>query len=385
MVDQDLTLSIETRDRTLKKILEKIIFSSEGFSLLKEPYDQKFDLLIYELSNDVAYDFQDLRYRLETDSIGDVFLVSNDTDRSVLLQAIKLGVKEFFTLPLKEEEFKTALGRYKENFAALCSKEPKKRGQIIDVVGSKGGIGTTTVAVNVAANLALKPEVNSVALFDMNVLFGEVPIFLDLKPQSHWVEIAKNIHRVDSTFLMNILAKHKSGLHVLSSPGYLNGRLQDSSKIMDYLLNILRKNFDFVIIDGGLSYTDTSIRGLKMANKILMVSILNIPCLSNTNKLLESLRDLEPHLEERIQIVINRYIKNSAITLKQAEESLDKKIYWSIPNDYHVTLSAINNGTPLYKYAPKAKVTKSLLDLADKMVSQEDQTKKKRQKFLNLF
>lgn len=185
MTDQLLTLAIEIKNNKLKKNLERMISSMDGFSLQTEAHRQNIDLLIYELGSDVASEFQELQYRLETASIGDVFLMSEDTDRSVLLQAIKIGAKEFFNLPLREEELKDSLERYKKNVSEQGKKVPKKMGQIIDVVGSKGGIGTTTIAVNLAVNLAQKKQVELVTLFDMNALFGEVPTFLDIAPSSH--------------------------------------------------------------------------------------------------------------------------------------------------------------------------------------------------------
>ncbi len=381
MADQPLNLAIETRNNRLRKNLENMIASVDGFSLKAEAQREKIDLLIYELGGDASQEFEELRARLSTGAVGDIFLVSEDTDRSVLLQAIKIGAKEFFSLPLKDEEFRGALEKYKKNATDPDRNKPKKSGKIIHVVGSRGGVGTTTVAVNLAVNLAEGKKYGSVALFDMNTLFGEVPVFLDLQPSFHWIDISKNINRVDATFLMNILAKHKTGLHVLPSPGYLNGRVRDTTHLMNHLLNILRSMFDVTVIDGGVSFTEVSLKGLQMADQILMVSILNIPSLSNTNKLLDSLRDLDPRIEERVQVVINRYLKHSTVTLEDAEKSINRKLYWTIPNDYHVTMSAINQGTPLYKSAPKATVTKSLMDLADTLVSPAAEQKKNRKLF----
>ncbi len=384
MADQPLNLLLETSNSKLRKTLQNMVASVDGFTVLTEPDGQKIDLLIYELGRDTAREFQDLKDRMASGSVGDVFLISEDTDREILLQAIKIGAKEFFTLPLKDEEFRSALENYKKNATDPNRNKPKKIGQIIDVVGSRGGVGTTTVAVNLAVHLARQKDAGSVALFDMNTLFGEVPTFLDLYPSSHWADIAKNINRVDSTFLMNILAEHESGVHVLPSPGYMNGRVRDTSQLMSHLLSMMRSTFDYTIIDGGVSFTEVSLRGLQMADSVLMVSVLNIPSLANINKLLDSLRDLDPRIEERVRVIINRYIKDSAFTLKEAEQSIKKEIYWTIPNDYNVTMSAINQGIPLYKSAPRANVTKNLGELANSLVTRNQQQKKSR-KFFKLL
>ncbi len=102
------------------------------------------------------------------------------------------------------------------------------------MLGSKGGVGTTTVSVNLAVALSNSKR-HSVALLDMNTVFGEIPLFLEIQPKFHWGEITKNIDRLDDTFLMNVLSKHSSGVHILPSPAYLNGHQSPTPEIMERL------------------------------------------------------------------------------------------------------------------------------------------------------
>ncbi|MCG2688045.1 cobyrinic acid a,c-diamide synthase, partial [Candidatus Parcubacteria bacterium] len=168
---------------------------------------------------------------------------------------------------------------------------------------------------------------------DMNLLFGEIPHFLDIEPNYNWGEITKNIFRLDSTFLFNILTKHSTGVHVLPSPGYLSSQNVATPEIMERLLHVMRKMFDFVIIDGGQSMNDISLKILEMSDTVFVVSILSVPCLSNTNKLLKSFYDLGYPPRENINVIINRYLKNSDISLEDAKLAIKHKIFWSIPND----------------------------------------------------
>ena len=92
-------------------------------------------------------------------------------------------------------------------------------------MGSKGGVGTTTIAVNLATSLHELKGSPSVVLVDMNPLLGEIPLFLNIKASFDWGELVKNINRVDSTFLMSILAKHTSGIYVLPAATALDGVL----------------------------------------------------------------------------------------------------------------------------------------------------------------
>ena len=99
------------------------------------------------------------------------------------------------------------------------------------------------------------------------MLFGDIPIFLALKPNYHWGEITKDIARLDATFLMNILSKHSSGVHVLPSPSHLNGNQPVTPETIEHLLSLMQGMFDFVVIDGGQSLNKTSLRILEMSDE----------------------------------------------------------------------------------------------------------------------
>ena len=384
MVDNNtIRIKIEVKQAGLGRKLDEIIGSIGRMHVQRAQDTRRTDLLIFELSDDTANEFQYIESLLNSDAVAEVFLISENSVPAVLLQAIRTGAKEFFPQPLNEEELRQALERFKDRRDKPGRKDPDGIGRIITVIGSKGGVGTTTVAVNLAVNLAGKKSVPpSVALIDMNTLFGEIPLFLELKPGFHWGEITKNIVRLDSTFLMNILTKHLSGVYVLPSPGHLNNREPMIPELVGRLIGFMQRVFDFVIIDGGQSLDESSLKILEMSDIVLLVSLLSLPCLSNTNRLLESFGDLGYLPKERVRIVANRYLKNSDISLRDAEESIGKEVFWTIPNDYKTTMSAINNGKPLFQIASKAPVTKSMEGLADSFFEGEEDQKTKWWSFL---
>jgi pilus assembly protein CpaE len=218
----------------------------------------------------------------------------------------------------------------------------------------------------------------SVILIDMNTLFGEIPLFLEMSPKFHWGEITKNIDRLDNTFLSNILAMHQSGVQVLPSPAYLNGHVRPTPSIMIRLLGLMKQMFDYIIIDGGQATDDTSLKVLEISDSLLLITILSLPCLANTNKLLKSFTDLGYVRPERIKVVLNRNMKKCEISLEDAEAGIGKELYWAIPNDFGNTMAAINNGKPLLDIAPKARITKSIFDLANSLsIPKEEKPKKK--------
>ncbi len=382
MSDNIIRVKIAARNSGLRKKFEEIVASTEGYQVQSSDNKHRPDLLIFEVGTDTEKEFRVIESLLNSNSVGEVFLTSENTEQSVLRNAMRIGAKECFSQPLEKQEVIRALERFKTRRKKSGHQENVKSGQIIDVIGSKGGVGATTIAVNLAVSIAETKKAQSVALVDMNMLFGDIPIFLALKPNYNWGEITKDIARLDATFLMNILSKHSSGVHVLPSPSHLNGNQAVTPETIEHLLSLMQGMFDFVVIDGGQSLNKTSLRILEMSDDVLLVSLLSLPYLANTNKLLTSFANFQYLPKERIKIVINRYLKKSQVSLKDAEDAINRKIFWTIPNDYKTTMSAINQGKALPQFAAKSAVTKNLKELAATLALKEQKGKKRRWNFL---
>jgi pilus assembly protein CpaE len=380
MPDKTLLVHVKVANRIVRKKLEEIIQSDPGLRVRGSGDTRRPDLVIYELGDNTERDFQVLQSLMNSDALGEVFLTSNRTDSQLLLKAMRIGVKEFLPQPLNEQEVRQALAGFKERRGPSGRTGPGKVGRIISVMGSKGGVGTTTVAVNLAVSLAERKTEQSIALVDLNAVVGEIPLFLAVKPSYHWGEIIQNIGRLDSAFLMNIMVRHGSGLYVLPSPNKLNGYPVATPETMQRVLSNLQDMFDVVVIDGGQSMDSAYLKVIEMSDTLLIISILSLPCLHNTHNLLQSLKSLSILPQDRMQVVINRYLKKSDVSIREAEESIRKNIFWSIPNDYKATMSAINQGKPLSQVVRNASVTQSIREMADCLVQEDKGDNKKRPK-----
>jgi pilus assembly protein CpaE len=364
--DKGFTVRLALASHNLTKKLTQVVNSTGEFMVIDAADPRHPDLLILELS-DAEKDIGVAESLLKTGAVSDICLTAESVSPMALMQAMRIGLKEFIAQPFNELEIQAALKRFKERQIGLAVQPGRKLGQIISVFGSKGGVGTTTVSVNLAVSLAKGEGQKSVALLDMNTLFGEIPLFLEMAPKFHWGEITKNIERLDDTFLSNILTQHRTGVQVLPSPAYLNGHVRPTPEIMAKLLGLMRRMFDFVVIDAGQSTNDTALKTLGISDTLLLVSILSLPCLANTNKLLKSLTDMGYVAPDRIKVVLNRYVKKGEISLKDAEAGIGKEIFFTILNEYGATMAAINNGKSLYEIAPKSEITKCFIDLAESL------------------
>jgi pilus assembly protein CpaE len=372
------SVRLEIRNEKVREDLREVVSSVEGFHLQEADPQESCDLLIIEIGDDVNKEVQFIHDIQASGMAREVFLTSSRLEPDFLIQALKTGAKEFFPQPIKKEEVMNALLKFRERKGTRkLGEERKRRGKIINVIGSKGGVGTTTVAVNLATSLIESDESPSVALIDMNLLFGEIPIFLNIESAFNWAEVARNISRLDSTYLMSILSKHPSGVYILPSPTGLDGVHVATPEIIEKLLGMMRNVFDFIVIDGGQSIDDISLKILEMSDLVLLVAILSLPCLTIIKRLLWTFQNLEYPQEENIRIIMSRYHKKSMIPLKDAEESIKKKIFWLIPNDYSTTMSAINQGKTISSVAPAADIAKNFRELAAIFLEKGEKKKEK--------
>ncbi len=372
-------VKLALKNRTVNEDLIKIIRASGGFETILSGDNRKPDLLIYELGKEAEKDIAMIQSILDKNAVGEVFLTCETPEPKILMQAIRIGVNEFFPQPIESEEVKKALELFKARRNELMPVAACKNGHVITAFGSKGGVGTTTIAVNLAVAMVQKDNHKSVALIDMNTLFGEIPLFLEVSPKFHWGEITKHIDRLDNTFLTNVLTRHHTGVHILPSPAYLNGHIRPTPDTISRLLGLMKGMFDYVIIDGGQSTDDTVLRVVELSDTLLLITILSLPCLANSNKLIKSFVELGYLRKEQIKVVVNRYLKRSEISLNEAKAGIGEDPAWIIPNDYQTTMSAINQGKPLSNIAPKAAITENFRSFAEVFISPvaEKEQKKK--------
>jgi pilus assembly protein CpaE len=365
MQRDNITVRLAIRDETVKKGFEEMVSSVDDFHIIHGKGESVLaDLLILEIGSDLEREFQLIQSLQNLGTGTEVFLTSRHSDPAVLVKAIRAGAKEFFAQPIQTQEIRDALERYRERRGKKTAEPETRMGRIIDVIGAKGGVGTTTIAVNLAVSLLNGEGSPSVAVIDMNPFFGEIPIFLDIEPAYHWNEIAKNISRLDTTFLMSTLSRHDSGIYVLPSAGQLDGQNVATPEITERVLDLMRSVFDFVVIDAGQHTDEISLKMYEISDTVLIISVLSLPCLANANRLLKSLYGIGYPLE-KTKVVINRCLKHPEISVREAEDSIKQKVFGTIPNDYRTTMSAINQGHPFCGGALRKPVARGIHELAN--------------------
>ena len=294
-----------------------------------------------------------------------VLVVSSSTDGSLILRAMRAGAKEFLPQPVRIEDLLGALSRLDERRPSK-NKNKSRGSTVIAVCGATGGVGTTSVAVNLGCALAKDPE-NSVALVDLDLCLGDADVFLDTIPDYTLVDVAQNVTRLDFTLLKRSLTKHSSGLFLLPRPVQMEDIELITPEDLHRVIGLLKATFTHLVLDLSKSYSHIDMMALKSANHILLVTQMDLPCLRNVVRLLMSFGQIEA-VADKVKIVVNRVgLDDGQISLKKAQDTVGREVFWQLPNDYRTMVEVRNNGVQLVEQAPKAAITQSIIALADRL------------------
>lgn len=294
--------------------------------------------------------------------------VSSSGDGQLILKSMRAGAKEFLTIPTTLEDLISALERISEaKFGGVTGKNRSTK--VVAVCGASGGVGCTSVAVNLGCILASNPA-NTVALVDLDLAIGDADVFLDTIPDYSLVDVTQNVSRLDFQLLKRSLTKHSSGLYLLPRPVQLQDVALITPESLRRVFGLLKATFSHIVIDVSKGFTENDLAAFEFANDVLIVVQLDLPCLRNLVRLQASFEEFEG-LRSKLKIVVNRVgLESGQIKLKKAKDTIGREIFAQIPNDYRTMVEVRNNGVPLLEQAPKAPITQAMQSLS-KLLSGE--------------
>ena len=290
-----------------------------------------------------------------------VLVLSDCPTVDLIVRVMRAGARDFLPVPLIKADFTNILDSMYSEFFGVSKKRTKCR--VLTVFSNKGGIGKTAIASNLALELA-KITKENVALIDLNFQLGDITTFFDLKPSFNISYMLQNLDKINEDFLLSTLEKYKdTSLYILADPPYF--KLAENIKVaqISKLFDILKQTFSYVVVDTSAGFEAKTMTALENSDLTLLVCIANLPALRNCQRCLELFEKLG-YEQNKIQILINRYMENDEIKAADIEEVLGKKIFWKIPNNYFTLMSAINKGVPVADINPDSNVAKSYKELA---------------------
>jgi len=305
-----------------------------------------------------------------------VFAASQSSEGTLILKVMRAGVKEFLPKPIDPDALCTAIEKVVGQRAEAVS-----LGKLITVLGAAGGVGATTIATNLATELAAI-DGNRVTIVDLDYRFGQVATLFDIEPTYTLADLCNSPEALEPQVIERALVKHASGLHVLSRPtNFSQADTITAASCVGLLSNLLQFN-DYVITDGPSRWDLSAKSVLDLADVTLLVAQLLVPTVRNAARILDAMREGGYNLD-RTKLVCNRAGRESVtLSVEDVAETLNLQPFATIPDDWPTVSGAINLGETLQNYGPKSKVRQAIVEIAERLHkpepgSDEKDTRKK--------
>lgn len=351
-----ITVFIECKTASVRHSFEEMFSRKPGYILTQAKQSGAADVLILELDEaNPQRTFSSIRSTVSAASQTEIFVTVARTDPQVMLEAFRLGVKEFIPQPVNHQELEAALGRFEERLQSRVHTRERKVGKVVSIIGAKGGVGASTVATNLAAATKHVAPSTSVALVDLNIHNSDLTLLMDLPSSAGLRDLSQDLSRLDETILHSVLMKHKSGMDLL--PSGCNGLdgFKPPSGCITHTLDLMQSLYDCIFVDCGHT-VDIIQEALDFSSTIILVTTLNVPAIRRTKQLIDVFREAN-YGSNKIMLVVNRYSARDEEVLRHTEDTLKHKADGLIPNDYASTNRAVNEGQPLSMLAPRAAIT----------------------------
>lgn len=244
-----------------------------------------------------------------------------------------------------------------------------QRGRLIVVTAPKGGVGTTTVATNLAVALRQVSGL-PVALVDCSLQFGDIGVHMNLRSKYSLLDLAAAANELDSAMLTRVVCEHGSGVHVLLAPPELDQVAHIDSTAIGMVLKKLLEHYSFVVVDTWSFLDEVTEMLLRLADEVLLTATPELPTLRNTKRLLEHIQRHQM-VQGQIMIVLNRFPSVDGIALDDVQQHLHYQVAANIPSEGMAMTHSINRGVPLVISHPKSWAAQNILRLAARLAGDD--------------
>jgi pilus assembly protein CpaE len=265
-----------------------------------------------------------------------VIIVAAALEPALMLDAMRAGVTELVTAPLALSELQAAMTR------VMSPNTPTTAGQVFAFLGAKGGVGTTTIGVNVATALAQR-EPGTVLLIDLHLAYGDAAIYLGTEPRFSVVDALENVHRLDRAFLSGLVGHARGGLVFLGSSDRASSRPVDPATVRA-LIEAAARHYRYVVLDVPRS-DSVMLDVLEPASRIVIVANQELATVRAATRVAATLR--QRYGKGRVSVVVSRFDKLADIGEGDVERVLGTPVAHTFPSNYRLALDALNAGRPV--------------------------------------
>lgn len=305
-----------------------------------------------------------------------VIIMSVQGEQEYMKKAMSAGARDFLNKPFTGDELaRTILKTYdiesrrREQTAVTRSYEEVKS-TVISVFSTKGGVGKTTIASNLAVGIARSTK-KKVALIDLDLQFGDIAIMLNVSVKNTISDLIKEINQLDRELMDEYLVTHFSGVRVLPAPIKPEYAEYITSSHLERIINVLKEHYHYVIIDTSASFHETVLAALDMSDRILFISTLDLPTIKNVKSGLDIMDSLH-YPKEKIKIILNKASEQFGIKYKDFENTLKHPIWSFIPEDSQTVITSANKGFPFVMTRTETKVAKAVMGMCGELIKENN-------------
>jgi len=375
---------VDTRDQLEKllffeKDIEVVAKASNGREAIALARQHRPQVILMDINMPDMDGIAATEAILTQDPTIQVIIMSVQGETDYIRRAMLAGAREFLIKPISADDLYRSI-RHVARLAATrpvipimgasgqtASGPSGVDGEIFAVFSPKGGVGVSSIAANLA--VAIRQQTNKkVALVDGNVLFGDLSVILNLRPDKTILDLASRIEGLDRDLLNDVMATHPTQIRVLlAPPDPQRGELVTADQIRT-ILEALRQEFHYVIVDTPASFQDRSLAALDLAQRVITLMTLEMHCIRNVKLFLE-VADLLGYPTDKVMLVLNKATNRTGIRAEDVEKHLQRKLALQIGDATQEMTLAINQGTPLILAKPNHQVSKDIMNLARELVA----------------
>lgn len=310
-----------------------------------------------------------------------VIMMSVQGEMSYVRESMRAGAREFLIKPFSSDELITSLRRVYELRPLLAvgmpgapqgfgidilGEEEPATGKVIAVFSAKGGVGCSTVATNLACALKAK-QGTKVALWDTSFQFGDIGVMLNLQPTRTIVDFLPQIEELDEELLNEVMLSHASGVRALLAPPEPQHADSIRPKHLETIIDVMKRCYDFIIIDTWTSLYDQMLTVLDAADRIVLLLSPDIPAVKNTRLFFDIAERLK-YPPEKNMLVLNKWDRRSGIRPEKLQGAFNHSLDGVIPLDERTVMSSVNRGVPFVTNGKTSPISQSVVELADNLV-----------------
>ena len=284
---------------------------------------------------------------------------SRTKDADIVLAAMRAGVLEFLVTPAEPAEVRATIGRVLQLTAS-----PTAQGQVFTVYAAKGGLGTSTIAASLAWELARRNGKQGVALADFTTTGAGMRVMLNLNPLYDLGNIAAQTDRIDLDFVRSVMVTDPEGVAVLAAAEEVDAADSLDINTGGRLFDVLRQEYAYTVVDTDHHFAEPTLAALDAADRIILVTQLDVSALRSTQRTLGVLGRLG-YPTDKLIVVANRRSDRDRIAVADAEQVLRRPVTLTLPNDYTSCSDAITTGAFVQRHAPTSSLVSAFSGLAD--------------------